>query len=142
MQPTLVILDHTGYEINRLALEPYDLRNPIETMALINEICAISHRQTGEIHLQLLSRGNASLELKYAIQTLNAALKALVKFDYSIRNSHVSPNSCNTLALNLSWIEELIALVTELNGSTAWPDRMEYMEQISQPETAFYGAVL
>ncbi len=142
MQPTLVILDHTGDEINRLALDPYDLRNPIETMALINEICATSHRQAGEIHLQLLTKGNASMDLKYAIQTLNAALKALVKFDHSIRYSQSAPNSCDTLALNLSWIEELIALVTELTGSPSWSDCGECMEKTSQPETAFSGAVL
>jgi hypothetical protein len=142
MQPTLVILDQSGYEINRLALDPYDLRNPTETMALLNEICAISHQQTGKIHLQLLSPGNSNLELKYAIQTLNAALKALVKFDYSMRNTLVSQRSNDTLALNLSWIGELIALVTELNGSTAWPDRLGSMEKTSQPEMAFYGAVL
>jgi hypothetical protein len=142
MQSTLVILDPSGNEINRLALDPYDLSNPIETMALINEICATSHRQTGEIHLQLLSQGIASLELKYAIQTLDAALKALVKFDYSIRNSHVSPNSCDTLVLNLSWIEELMALVTKLTGSPAWFDREGCLENTNQPETALYGVVL
>jgi hypothetical protein len=142
MQPTLVILDHSGHEINHLALDPYDLRNPIETMALINEICAISHRQPGAIHLQLLSQGNASLELKYAIQTLNAALKALVKFDYSIRNSHASPNSCNALALNLSWIEELITLVTELTGSPAWLDREDCLQNTNQPDPALFGVVL
>jgi hypothetical protein len=142
MQLTLVILDHKGDEINCLALDPYDLRNPIETMALINEICATSHRQTGEIHLQLLSQVNTSVELNYAIETLNAALKALVKFDHSIRYSQADRNSCDTLALNLSWIEELISLVTELNASRAWSDHMDCKEIPSQSETTFYGAVL
>jgi hypothetical protein len=141
MQPTLVILDRSGNEINRLALDPYDLRNPIETMALINEICATS-RPADEVHLRLLYQGNANLKLNYAIQTLNAALITLVKFDYSMRNAHASSNSCDTLSLNLSWIEELIALVNELSGASVWLDRKECLEYASQPNSALYGIVL
>jgi hypothetical protein len=142
MQLTLVILDHKGDEINCLALDPYDLRNPIETMALINEICATSHRQTDEIHLQLLSQVDTSLELNYAIETLNAAIKALVKFDYSLRYSQAARSSCDGLALNLSWIEELISLVIELNASPAWSNHVDCQEKTANSETSLYGAVL
>jgi hypothetical protein len=142
MQPILAILDHHGYEVDRLALDNYDLSNPIETMALINEICAISHRQSHEIHLQLLSQGKVSLELPYAIQTLNAALKALVKFDYTARNSQVSPYSCDPLSLNLSWIKELIALISELTYSPPGSDRIEWSEITPHLETVQHGAIL
>ena len=125
MQPILVILDQSGYEVDRLALDHYDLSNPIETMALINEICSISHRQSREIHLQLLTQGNVGLELHYAIQTLSAAFKALVKFDLTARNSQDSPYSYDPLALNLSWIKELTALISKLTNSPSGSDRLE-----------------
>jgi hypothetical protein len=142
LQPTLFVLDRNGNELNRLALAPYDLRNPIETMALINEICSINHRQAGEIRLQLQPQSNANLELNDAIQTLNAALKALVKFDYALCNSPDPLNTCDALALNLSWIEELIALVADLFEPPVRINCTEYLETTSQLETTFSSAIL